>query len=531
MSITKIILYFLLIYIIYYYFEKNKKNKEDFKNDKSGVNTNGDNIETYIEKDDIGAKVPSKFMLSDMKDYKKDIKDMFKLTERDYKKLIELPNGDKPRINLKKDWKQILNHEIDSIDNDIDIKYTELKNNNVDSQFAYDVSLNVNKIFEYDMDTFDKALDGLINEDMVEYVLENTNFDNIFEDKDFDYYSEYKRNSKRYFADGTLNGVGHEPLTEKTHLLSSYNKGMYTYESQCDLDKRLGSLVFTENDLEKLGSNTDNEGRIVRRDLNDIYKELNTYDDYHDEYIRIEIPKAEEKPFKLIEYNDVTESLVEKFKDVESLVVNKLNNSSDLTIQSNSLNIVENVATNLKNTFEVIDRKINYILKNTEIGNEYFINGEIVVYRKSKNKIQRNHGVHIKVEALIEDLSNYIIDYDILGIVINDKINRMDAINSGDYRSIENMLSPLYFKFKDKHVITKDDLEKELAKYIDYTDRENFNYLLKRFKKIRTDLGIMVSDFQLVIYTGKILMDIERSDNFNAINQFNNPSLLNRIFS
>jgi hypothetical protein len=80
------------------------------------------------------------------------------------------------------------------------------------------------------MDTFDKALDGLINEDMVEYVLENTNFDNIFEDKDFDYYSEYKRNSKRYFADGTLNGVGHEPLTEKTHLLSSYNKGMYTYK-------------------------------------------------------------------------------------------------------------------------------------------------------------------------------------------------------------------------------------------------------------------------------------------------------------
>ena len=35
----------------------------------------------------------------------------------------------------------------------------------------------------------------------------------------------------------------------------------------------------------------------------------------------------------------------------------------------------------------------------------------------------------------------------------------MDAINSGDYRSIENMLSPLYFKFKDKHVITKDDLQ------------------------------------------------------------------------
>jgi len=261
------------------------------------------------------------------------------------------------------------------------------------------------------------------------------------------------------------------------------------------------------------------------------YKELNTYDDYHDEYIRIEIPKAEEKPFKLIEYNDVTESLVEKFKDVETLVVNKLNNSSDLIIQSKSLNIVENVATNLRNTFEVIDRKINYILKNTEIGNEYFINGEIVVYRKSKNKIQRNHGVHIKVEALIEGLTNYVIDYDILGIVINDKINRMDAINSGDYRSIENMLSPLYFKFKDKHVITKDDLEKELAKYIDYTDTENFNYLLKRFKKIRTDLGVMVSDFQLVIYTGKILMDIERSDNFNAINQFNNPSLLNRIFS
>ena len=66
------------------------------------------------------------------------------------------------------------------------------------------------------------------------------------------------------------------------------------------------------------------------------------------------------------------------------------------------------------------DKKINYILKNTELTKEYFYNGEIVVHRG------RNHGTHIKIEALKQRNNYYITNFDILGIVINDKINKLE---------------------------------------------------------------------------------------------------------
>ena len=40
----------------------------------------------------------------------------------------------------------------------------------------------------------------------------------------------------------------------------------------------------------------------------------------------------------------------------------------------------------------------------------------------------------------------------------------------------------------------------------------------------------MINDFELLMYTGKILYDIEHTDNFKKINEVNNPSIYTRIF-
>ena len=55
-------------------------------------------------------------------------------------------------------------------------------------------------------------------------------------------------------------------------------------------------------------------------------------------------------------------------------------------------------------------------------------------------------------------------------------------------------------------------------------------HLFSKFKKIRADRGIMINDFELLMYTGKILYDIEHTDNFKKINEVNNPSIYTRIF-
>ena len=86
------------------------------------------------------------------------IKEIFKLTNDDYKDLVELPEGSKVKINLKKDWRYVLNNEIDSVDNDIDIKFTKLGKAKIDSQLIYELSSNVNEIFEFQMDKFDLKL-------------------------------------------------------------------------------------------------------------------------------------------------------------------------------------------------------------------------------------------------------------------------------------------------------------------------------------------------------------------------------------
>lgn len=485
MGLIKLMLIIVLFYVIFYFMNYYK-------------NYDGsDNVEGYIERDKL-ADTPSIFILSDMKDYKQYIKDKFKLEERDYKDLVELPKGNKTRINLKKDWRQILNNEIDSIDNDIKIKFTQLeKETDIESQFVFDLNMNINNIYEFEMDKFDKSLEPLIDEEKEEYILQNTDFDNLFHRKEFNYFDEYSKTSKKYNIDGRLIKLEEEPLDEKTNLDKSYGE-IYTYETQCGLEKTVGGIKQSKN-YEK-----------------DLKKLLDSMEDYNVKLKRYKIKEVEEKAFKIVEYDDVTEGLVEKFKPFETLVLNKLNLDKDLILISDTLVKIKNL--NLTNNFRVVDRKINYILKNKNLGNEHFFNGEIVIYR------DRNHGIHIKIEGLQNNSNYYLTNYEILGIVISDKIEKRETIN-------DNIINALYYTFKDKHVIKKNEIEKGLEEIIDQGSIENFNYLLNKFRKIRSDRGIMVNDFELLMYTGKILLDVKHTENFDKINELNDPSIFSKILN
>jgi hypothetical protein len=532
MGITKIILLFLFFTTIINFFYKIKTESSK----KNNIKSNRKIVENYLENEEM-AKMPSLFLLSDMKDYKKKFQNLFELSDRDYKDLVELPEGNKVKINLKKDWKYVLNNEIDSIKNDIDIKFTELGKDTIDSQFVNDLSLNMNLIYEYGMKEFQTSIDDLVNTEKEQYILDNTDFDNLFEDKDFDFYKEYEKNSKRYHLDGTLIKITDEPLSQETELMKSYNDEFYTFESQCNSEKRLGSLVFEKNaitdegDGEGEGSegsegsggddggdggddggNGDNQIKTFDELADDIDKNIT---EYHAKYKRSKIPKAEDKLFKIVEYDELTEGLVDNFKEIENLVLKKVNRDTNLFIFTDTLEKIKN--TTITNNFKIIDRKLNYILKNTEETNEYFFNGEIVIYR------ERNHGIHIKIEALKDNRNYYITDVNVLGIVISDKIEKIETIN-------DNIMNPIYYKFKDKHVIKKSEIEKELGEILDRGSIENFMFLFSKLKKMRNDRGIMVNDFELLTYTGKILLDIKHTKNFKKINEVNNPSIYTRIF-
>jgi len=527
MSISKIVLLFMLLYIIIHLLNVNKTIKNNNKN-----NNKNKNIEKYVEKNTlIEDKILNNLFFSDkitgnqMKEhilksfssenlnsnYKEKIKEIFNLTNDDYKDLLKLPEGNKVKINLKKDWKYVLNNEIDSINNDIDIKFTKLGKDKIDSELMYNINSNVNEIFEYQISKFNSVLENLINIEKEEYVMNNTDFNNLFENKEFDYYKEYEKTMKKYDTMGNLIKItdNDNVLNNKNELLSNYDN-IYTYETQCGVDKMLGSIVF-QNEKNKTKKNKSIKNEIEFKKLNDNYGD--DIVQYYPKYKKHEIDKIEDFPFKLIEYKDVTEGLVNNFKEIEEMILTKINKDLNLFILSNTLKTIKN----LGNNFSIVDRKINYILKNTDKVNEYFYNGEIVIDRG------RNHGIHIKIESLKQRSNYYITNYDILGIVISDKIEKVETIK-------DNINNPIYYKYDDKYVITKNELEKELAEIIDKGSIENFMYLFSKFKKIRADRGIMINDFELLMYTGNILYDIEHSSNFKKIDEINNPSIYRRIF-
>ncbi len=498
MSISKIVLTFMLFYIIMHLLNINKTIKKDkFKNKKSKKK-----IEKYTEKEEL-TKVPSLFILSDNNNYQEKIKEIFKLTNDDYKDLVELPEGSKVKINLKKDWRYVLNNEIDSVDNDIDIKFTKLGKDKIDSQLIYELSSNVNEIFEYQINKFDLVLENLINSEKEEYVMNNTDFNNLFEDKDFDYYKEYEKTMKKYDTTGHLIKLTEDTYNKETNISTQFNR-FFTYNVYCGYED--------DESNDKNGAGITDVKKL--EDLNDS-KYGDDIDEYRKKYKRMKVEEPEELPFKLIEYDDVTEGLVNNFKEIEEMILSKINRDPSLIIVADTLKKIKNL--DIGNNFTIVDRKINYILKNTEKTDEYFYNGEIVIHRG------RNHGIHIKIESLKQRSNYYITDFDILGIVISDKIEKVETIT-------DNIINPLYYKYHDKHVITKSELEKELAEIIDRGSVENFMHLFSKFKKIRADRGIMINDFELLMYTGKILYDIEHTDNFKKINEVNDPSIYTRIF-
>jgi len=520
MSISKILLTFLLFYIIIHLLNKNKTiQKDKFKNKKSK-----NKIENYVERSslDVG-KTPSVLFFSDNRgndelkehvlksfgaehtnyEYQEKIKEIFKLSNEDYKELVELPEGSKVKINLKKDWRYVLNNEIDSINNNIDIKFTKLGKDKIDSQLIYELSSNVNEIFEYQINKFDIALENLINDEKEEYVMNNTDFNNLFEDKDFDYYKEYEKHMKKYDTTGHLIKLTEDTNNKETNIATQFNR-LFTYNVYCGYED--------DESNDKNGAGITNVKKL--EDLNDS-KYGDDIDDYRKKYKRMKVEEPEELPFKLIEYDDVTEGLVNNFKEIEELILSKINRDPSLIIVGDTLKKIKNL--DISNNFKIVDRKINYILKNTEKANEYFYNGEIVIHR------ERNHGIHIKIEALKQRSNYYITNFNILGIVISDKIEKVETIT-------DNIINPLYYKYHDKHVITKSELEKELGEIIDRGSVENFMHLFSKFKKIRQDRGIMINDFELLMYTGKILYDIKYTDNFKKINEINDPSIYTRIF-
>jgi hypothetical protein len=41
----------------------------------------------------------------------------------------------------------------------------------------------------------------------------------------------------------------------------------------------------------------------------------------------------------------------------------------------------------------------------------------------------------------------------------------------------------------------------------------------------------MVNDFELLMYTGKILLDVKHTENFDKINELNDPSIFSKILN
>ena len=280
---------------------------------------------------------------------------------------------------------------------------------------------------------------------------------------------------KKYDTTGHLIKLTEDTYNKETEISQNYEE-IYTYETQCGLEKRLGSIVF-ENKKENENNSKDENGTGITdvKKLGDIKVDGDYGDDideYRKKYKRMKVEEPEELPFKLIEYDDVTEGLVNNFKEIEEMILNKINRAPSLIIVEDTLKKIKNL--DVGNNFTIVDRKINYILKNTEKTDEYFYNGEIVIHRG------RNHGIHIKIESLKQRSNYYITDFDILGIVISDKIEKVETIT-------DNIINPLYYKYHDKHVITKSELEKELAEIIDRGSVENFMHLFSKFKKIRSD--------------------------------------------
>jgi len=171
--------------------------------------------------------------------------------------------------------------------------------------------------------------------------------------------------------------------------------------------------------------------------------------------------------FRRIEYENLSKGNIDYFNNIEKYVVNILNKNKKLKI-TGGYEIIKTT------DFKVVQKKINYILYNKNNKSEYIYDCEIVVYRESKN-----HGKHIGFKVLVNNDNIYLIDGKVIGIVSEDRISLLKASN-------EYVNNLVYYKYKNKYVITYNPRESEIA---EMPESERIFLLRDRNNKLRLDRG------------------------------------------
>jgi hypothetical protein len=191
-------------------------------------------------------------------------------------------------------------------------------------------------------------------------------------------------------------------------------------------------------------------------------------DDENDEDEDNSKKNIEEKGiFRKIEYNDVSKKHIKYFENIEKYILKLLNDNKKLKL-TGGYDIIKTT------DFIVVQKKINYILYNKNNKQEQIYDCEIVVYRESKN-----HGKHIGFKVLINNDNIFLIDSKIIGIVSEDRIMLLKSSN-------EYVNNLVYFKYKNKYVITYNPRESEIA---DMSESERIFLMRDRINKLKQDRG------------------------------------------
>ena len=260
-------------------------------------------------------------------------------------------------------------------------------------------------------------------------------------------------------------------------ILIDIDVGLTESEGAVELDDRfereLEKEVKKRDELNNKVFNKVLENMIDKFKANYIFDNINfdnlEIDEYRKLYKYYFEKDKKESLFKILEYDDIKESDINRLKNIENYISRNLSTNNNLSIPNNNDN------------FFVVDRKINYILKNTENSREYFYNCEIVLYRNT------NHAKHIELDILYRNRTIYIIDAKVVGIITEDKIYLPNKLK--DY--IKNLL---YFKYEDKHVITKNNEEELISKILDMNQAEYMWLLMKRLNALNKDRGVVDFD-------------------------------------
>lgn len=231
----------------------------------------------------------------------------------------------------------------------------------------------------------------------------------------------------------------------------------------------LDNKVFNDEIKKSINSN---KKTYVLNNLN--YKYVDKDSD-NDVYIGNEKAKTtiqEQGLFRKIEYENLTKKNIDYFDNIEEYILNILNKNKKLKI-TGGYEIIKTT------DFKVVQKKINYILYNKNNKSEYIYDCEVVVYRDMKN-----HGKHIGLKVLVNNDNIFLIDGKIIGIVSEDRIALLKASN-------EYVNNLVYYKYKNKYVITYNPRESEIA---EMPDSERIFLLRDRNNKLRLDRGYANED-------------------------------------